>query len=319
MRRFGRLLSLTAALTAIVTLSGCEHKDLCWHHPHTKKVRVVFDWKYAPDAKPEWMNVILYPTDGSANVTQAFTDIKGGYITLLPGQYKAVCFNGDTEAITISDADRFENILFSTRRTEMLTRSFGKRFDLDAPFAEGTENQAVLMEPDMLYADRLTDVTILDIDGEQVITFYPKEKVMDVTVTILNVENLQYCLGESGSISGMASGLYLGQDRLNDDKDIIPMELVRLDGTTLQGKIRSFGHCPAMDGPHKYMLYVILGDGSKYSYEWDVTGQMHDPRQDPMHIKIVLDGVPVPKPITDGGGIKPEVDDWMNEVIDVTM
>ena len=27
-----------------IGLTACEHKDLCYDHPHFAKVRVVFDW-----------------------------------------------------------------------------------------------------------------------------------------------------------------------------------------------------------------------------------------------------------------------------------
>ena len=38
-------------------LSSCEHKELCYGHTHTAKVNVVFDWKKAPDASPESMDL----------------------------------------------------------------------------------------------------------------------------------------------------------------------------------------------------------------------------------------------------------------------
>ena len=44
-------------------LSSCEHKDLCYHHPHQVRLRVVFDWMDAPDAAPDGMTIYFYPTD----------------------------------------------------------------------------------------------------------------------------------------------------------------------------------------------------------------------------------------------------------------
>ena len=39
-------------------LTACEHKDLCYDHPHFATVRVVFDWtKISNHDKPEGMRV----------------------------------------------------------------------------------------------------------------------------------------------------------------------------------------------------------------------------------------------------------------------
>lgn len=40
------------ALLAMILFS-CEHKELCFHHPHMVTLRVDFDWKNAPQADPE--------------------------------------------------------------------------------------------------------------------------------------------------------------------------------------------------------------------------------------------------------------------------
>ena len=44
------------ALLAMILFS-CEHKELCFHHPHMVTLRVDFDWKNAPQADPEGMCV----------------------------------------------------------------------------------------------------------------------------------------------------------------------------------------------------------------------------------------------------------------------
>lgn len=307
------------ALCTILLFSACEHKDLCRHHPHDAKVRVVFDWSKAPNANPEWMNVVFYPLEGGDPFNVPFTDIKGGEITMLIGSYRAICYNGDTESVSIYEEKDYDKAYLSTRRTRILTKTFGKAYTGDAPKAPGTEDQEILLEPDMVWGDRISYFDIIETEEEQVITFYPKEEVMDVTVTILNAENLSYCQGQSGALSGLSSGVLMGSDKVIDDQNIIPMDLFKLDDTTLEGKILTFGHCPSREGRHFYSLYVILGDGTKYVYTWDVTDQMHATTQDPRHIHIILDGVPIPKPITNGSGFDPEVDDWHTEYIDVVM
>lgn len=50
--------------TAVHDSFSCEHKDLCYHHPHVAVVKLEFDWKNAPQANPEGMCVFFYPEEG---------------------------------------------------------------------------------------------------------------------------------------------------------------------------------------------------------------------------------------------------------------
>ena len=36
--------TLLYTLVAIALFASCEHKDLCYHHPHTTDVRIDVDW-----------------------------------------------------------------------------------------------------------------------------------------------------------------------------------------------------------------------------------------------------------------------------------
>ena len=54
----------------------------------------------------------------------------------------------------------------------------------------------------------------------------------------------------------------------------------------------------------------------------DVTDQMHDKVKNPpesQNIYIDLEGLDVPKPIVNGSGFHPTVDDWASEEIDLRM
>ena len=42
-----------------IGLTACEHKDLCYDHPHFATVRVIFDWtKISNHDKPEGMRKV---------------------------------------------------------------------------------------------------------------------------------------------------------------------------------------------------------------------------------------------------------------------
>ena len=48
---------VTVYAVLAMILFSCEHKELCFHHPHMVTLRVDFDWKNAPQADPEGMCV----------------------------------------------------------------------------------------------------------------------------------------------------------------------------------------------------------------------------------------------------------------------
>ena len=107
---------------------------------------------------------------------------------------------------------------------------------------------------------------------------------------------------------------------MTTEKVTIPFEVhANEEKTQLSGNLTFFGHCPKETGTHKLMIYALMSDGSTYYFEADVTDQLHDPAQDPTHIVIVVDKLPLPKPITGGGGLQPTVKDWEEVHISLPM
>ncbi len=115
MKRLINHLSRLLCLVAVVALAGCNHKELCYHHPHTVRVRVVYDWVNSPDADPDGMCVWFYPEDGSAPVRVDFSGTDGGYVELATGRYTAITFNNDTEAVQFGGSGAFDTHYAFTR------------------------------------------------------------------------------------------------------------------------------------------------------------------------------------------------------------
>lgn len=91
---------LAIAVLAVLSLTSCEHKDLCHDSLHVVNVKVVFDWRKAPDAAPASMSLYLFPTHGGEALRYEFTDRNGGIIRVPVGHYDAFCLNSDTENVT---------------------------------------------------------------------------------------------------------------------------------------------------------------------------------------------------------------------------
>lgn len=71
--------TIVAAMLCLLT--SCEHKELCLDHSHREKLRLVFDWRDAPDADPVGMVVFFYPENPDGDVVRVdFDNIRGGEI-----------------------------------------------------------------------------------------------------------------------------------------------------------------------------------------------------------------------------------------------
>ena len=299
----------TLWLTMIcLVLQSCEHKELCYHHPHTKTISVAFDWRDAPNASPEGMCVFFYPLEGEDTQPRRFdfSGKEGGTIDIQEGKYRVLCYNNDTEALLVRGADSFDTHEGYTREGSIFESVYGSRAN-QAPRAKDTEDERVVICPDMMWGCTALDVEITDtgisylcfpesekdkwiglppITDEQVITLYPHELVCTYTYEVRNAKNLKYVTKMCGSLSSMAPSIFF------------------------TGGFLTFGHNEKNTRHHKMVLYVWFSDGSKYYYTFDVTDQIHN-APDKRHVHIILEAPEFPQPIANGNGFQPSVDDWL--------
>lgn len=285
---------------------SCEHKELCYDHPHSTKIRVVFDWKEAPNANPEVMRLYLFPSEGGDAIPYEFVNIKGGEITVPIGKYKAICVNSDTESILYRNDNSY--LSFEAYTVDGVLPRTGKA------------SERVSKSPDPLWSDNLDVVNIEASKELQVITMVPKMSVSQYRVIIKNVENLKYIKSGTilGSLSSMSGGLLIGQNQLTTELVTLPFEIHSDNVSTLTTDFLAFGHCPSIQESHVLTIYVVMEDGNKYYYQFDVTAQLHS-AVDPKNVLIELDKLPLPKPIVNGGGFQPSVEEWQSVNIDIQL
>lgn len=318
MRRLHTYIIMAAA--AILLLAGLEACDyeLCYSHPHTGVLRVVFDWRHAPEASPQSMSLYLFPAEGGEPLRYEFTDITGGEITVPEGCYDAACINSDTELVLYRNTGARETFECYTRTTGLLEnyRSYGVRPE-SVPRAAGTDTERVSLSPDMLWGDHLEDIGVAK-NSSQTVTLYPDEQVSTYTVTIRNAENLRYAAALGGSLSSLAGGVIPALGAVGDERVTVPFDAVKSqDKTTLHARFLTFGHGDDTGCPHTLSIYAILTDKAKWCYTYDVTAQVHD-APDRRHVDIVLDGLPLPKPLQEGSFV-PDIDEWQTVKIDITL
>lgn len=340
-----RQLFYLVALTLL--FSACEHKELCYQHPHTVALKVEFDWSYAPYAElnqaVEGMCLWFYPVDEEGRQTgnpQRFdlSGMKGGTIEITVGRYEVLYYNNDYETVQFRNTDRFWRKECFTRDGSLFEPIYGNTYR-DAPRAEGTEGERVTITPEMMWGDHAMNVDIREtelsywfvrdgeterttIDRDELrLTLMPHEQVCYYTYEIRNVENLDAVTQMCASLSGMSGSVFCAAEQVSQEYVTVPFNAAADDETTITGDFCTFGHYDpetdvareetgrAQTAPHKLTLYAWMKDGSKYYYTFDVTDQV-DEAHNKRRVHIIIDGLTLPEPMT-GDDMEVAVDDWI--------
>lgn len=347
--------ALCAALTLLL-LSSCDHKELCFHHPHGADIRIVFDWRDAPDAHPEGMAVFFYPIDDDGlraedaedeptNAEYYRRDLLpgGGELYNIPvGKYRVICYNNDTDGVLFNNYSLFDTHYGYTREGSLLEPIYGNTANR-APSAPGAEGDRVVICPDEMWGCSVFDLEITEtgvkyihypfdpdadedvtkpvINSEHVITLYPHLLTCYYDYIIHNVENSEYIYQVCASMSGMAPGMTFGNEALDKECVSIPFGASPdAKKGTITGNFITWGHHEENAKPHQLVIYVWMkGDTRGWYFIHDVTDQVHA-APDRHHVHIEIDGLSLPKPInpTDSG-FEPSVDDWVSVDFNITM
>lgn len=342
-------------LSFLAATSSCEHKDLCYHHPHGVKLRVQYDWKNVPEALVKGMTIYFYPEDGGHYIRFNFSNIQGGYIELSEGTYNVVTYNNDTEGLMFGNVADYESHNIYTREGDLFEPIYGSAAS-STPRAAGSEKERVVITPDMMWGCVVTKVVVAEtgvkythetITGamdapqlkventseDKILTFYPEEFMCYYTYEIRNVENMDQAAQMCASLSGMSGGLTFSSNELFKECVTLPFSAkLNQESHTITGEFYTFGHHEDNTAPHRMILYVWMTNGDKFYFggsvpdesksdeedKFDVTNQIHN-APDKRRVHIIIDGLVIPKPIQNGSGYNPSVDDWMNEYHDIYM
>ena len=319
-------------------LSGCNHKDLCYSHPHAIDLKVTFDWASLPDAMPEGMCVYFYSTTNRTASWQRFDyDSRlGGKATLHVGTYHAVFYNNDTSGVLFANTDSFIDHYLYTREGSILEPIYGNSGAV-SPRAQGAEDERVVICPDIVWGGFAIDIEVTDFGvtysyvasrGNEMVSveipqkelvLYPTEQTAIYTYEINTVENLKYASLMCGSLTGVSAGVTMAYRELSPECVTIPFESeVDVASSRITGEFVTFGHNPDNNVTHNFVLYVIFDNGEKYYYTFDVTDQV-DNAPDPSRVHIVIDKLTLPTPIYNGGGFDVGVDDWVDVNVDIVL
>lgn len=262
----------------------------------------------------------MYPIAGGEPIRYDLVGRDGGIIRVPFGKYTALCVSGDTETLSERNIESPYTFEVITKTTSLLSSLsvFGVQ-STGAPRANGTENETISMSPEAFWYDVVEGIELTIDQVDDSITLYPEETYCTYDVEIRNASNLKYVNGVSFSLSSLAAGIRVYDNVLAEDLVTIPFEgFFNLDTEIITGNMLTFGHCPTTNRTHHLMVYAVLMDGTKWYYTYDVTDQINT-APDQRNIHIILDGLPIPKPISNGGGLQPIVEEWVTVEIELDM
>lgn len=319
------IIRLAYTLLLCLTMFSCEHKEMCFDHSHVVNLKVAFDWTSSPDANPESMSLYLFSEDGTNPQRYELSGREGGTIRVSQGIYHAICLNSDTRNIDCRDKEHMSSFLITTKDYDASAITTGLGLEnTTLPRSRETEDQRMVREPEMLYTGNIQDIVVEE-GADNHITLLPEEAVIKLSISIYNVENLRYVSGMQGTLSGLAEGIIAADGMRNDVCVTMPFSLTKNEEeTALTAQMLTFGDCLSGNERHYVNLYIVLTDGSKWNYSYDVTDQLHE-ADESNHIHLVLDELSIPEPGggggggDEGGGFVPTIDGWKSVNIGITM
>ena len=325
-RMISRVVRIVVLCLLAVVLSACQ-KELCYDHSHREvQLSVQFDWSaVGAQARPTTMALVIF-AEGAQPVQSSFFGRNGGTVSLSPNSYQFVSFNDDVETV-FSRGTTWQEFELYAQPTEMsrISRMFSST---RVPMARGTEDQNVVLEPDLVWTSALDVTPLVDIDSKTV-TMPMESPVTEYTFNIADVENLTYATEIMGTLSGMSGSWLPAQHRCSDTRCIIPFTLSDTGaGNALTGTVRTFGHSAETSSseqtPHLLTIYAEMKDGSRVYFVTDVTEAINnatskiDETTGNPEIEITVDKLPLPEPVTDSG-LNPAVGEWTEVNIAVPM
>lgn len=317
------------ALAFIATLmlflfASCEHKDLCYRHPHVQNVLLVFDWRHISNV-PGAMRVFFYPVNNSRRTAPYVFDIssataaEGTEILVEEGIYHVVSFNIDTENILY----RNENIL---SEFEVYTQERMLTLNARKDNRVVTRSLPLVGTPDWMCRASSEEVRIghAQDEGPVRIVLTPRPAVSKFICEIRGVKNLQYVKSVVGTLSGVAGSLFMGTGMLPTVSSIVHFDM-QIKDNLLTGDFLLFGlHSPLMEADKNILTLYFRTEVGVRSVSFDVSDRIEieeDKSQYVIKANVIIDAdIDLPSPIvSDEGGIAVDAEEWDAIYIDIDM
>lgn len=307
MRRHGYILSHIAPMTlTLIATTACEHKPLWMPETPIKPTEVEYDWSECRDAVTPGMTLYLYPMENDESPWLFNLKSTGGTITVPEGYYRAISYNNNTDGLLFRNTGNYCLIEAYTREGNLLD---GFETPYTGSLPSRTADEPVVIMPDMMW----TAAETVEVNGEK-LTLTPHRITPLYRFTASDVRNISGVADVCASLSGLIGGIYLNDYKGASYPVTMPSKAKKATDNSITGSMVTFGIPPEPSARNILTLYFRLKDGSKHSFNFDVTTQIRN-APDPFDVKINVAGVNLPElpepPVNpDEGGIGVDVDTW---------
>jgi hypothetical protein len=282
-----------------------------------------------PLRTPELMRVVFYDAETLDFVSDDYVLPEGGYISALPGKYKMVVYNFDTES-TIIRGDRgmtsleaYTSEIPSSTRANLLTKL--KAAATKPNFIAPDPEALIVYEPDHLLVGR-EDVEVVRRTGTQTL-HAEASSIVESYYLGVKLKNKGHMASAQALISGQAKSNNFGVENGRSNESVI-LYFDMFSGVNekeggvdvLQTTFNTFGKLPE-EISHLWLTIVVTNtNGETVSWQKDITEEFKNNPDRYIFIEEPEIEVPIPPtPPSSGGGFQPSVDDWEEENYDIAI
>lgn len=293
--------------------ASCEHKDLCYSHPHDKEVRILFDWSNIHKDNIPKVVAVIFRNEETNTVAEFALPPEGGKVMIPDGAYEFIAYN----------IGQYGNIFKETNAGRIATTPVSHK--LKGKYYETLdflclENQRVMLT---------------DSENTRLITAKPIRRTAKVDYRINGIERLEKADAVYAVLSGCSAELelYTGCCVERHEEGVRNFIVFEVDKWKQNGWFYMFGcgFTPekrrTSEHVHILSIYAVYKDNKYKKLDIDVTPQIRceNPIGLPMEdFSIIVDldlAHPDEGDETDDteGFFDPEVEDWEDIEVDIPL
>ena|GEM_PF-525210 len=326
------VLSAGASLVIGATVSSCIY-DGEGYCPDRLAFTIENDWHKCHDAAPEGMAYIFFPDDNSEPWRFDFAGRNAGRVNMALGNYQFLSFNDDTSNVLFRNDDVYDSYEAYTSEKDLLGSIPQAERGVSLP---RSSDERTVGCPDMMWGCAYGAFS-LKYDGVRfvasptvqtgspaiyspdfVLTATQRPLTARYTFRVEDIENLSGVKSMSAALSGMAASMLLASGAKESYPSTLSLNASVLDASTAGGEFCTFGIPDNPSAENILSLFVVIKDGRRFCYQFDVTGQVRS-APDPMNVSIIVRGLEIEKPETGGNaGFDVAVDGWETVIVNIS-
>lgn len=175
------------SMLLILLFASCEHKDLCYSHPHDKEVRILFDWSNIHVDNIPKVVAVIFRNEETNTVAEFALPPEGGIVMIPDGAYEFTAYN----------IGQYGNIFKETNAGRIATTPVSHK--LKGKYYE---------TPDFLCLEN-QKVVLTDFENTRLITAKPIRRTARVDYRINGIERLEKADAVYAVLSGCSAELEL--------------------------------------------------------------------------------------------------------------